>query len=87
VVLDLGHVPELDSSGIGQLVQVHNEVSRSGKGFMLVNVERHQQRLLEVVRLVDVLHVCESRQEALACCEHMVAPECGTSFRLLEVPA
>jgi len=65
VVLDLGHVGQLDSYGVGELVSLYNEVRPSGSALSLVNLERHQKRLLEVSGLLRVLHVCESRQEAL----------------------
>lgn len=65
LVLDLGHVKDLDSYGVGQLVSLYNEVKPLGVTLTLVNVERHQKRLLELSGLLAVLHVVESRQEAL----------------------
>jgi anti-anti-sigma factor len=66
LVLDLGHVKELDSYGVGQLVAIYNEVTPLGVSLTLVNVERHQKRLLELAGLLSFLHVANSRQEALA---------------------
>jgi anti-anti-sigma factor len=65
VVLDLGHVAKIDSCGVGELVTLYNEVCPSGVALSLVNLEKHQRRLLEVSGLARVLHVCDSRQEAL----------------------
>ncbi len=66
LVLDLAHVRNLDSYGVGQLVSIYNEVTPLGVTLTLVNVERHQKRMLELSGLLSVLHVADSRQEALA---------------------
>jgi anti-anti-sigma factor len=65
LVLDLARVRDLDSYGVGQLVSIYNEVTPLGVTLTLVNVERHQKRLLELSGLLSVLHVADSRQEAL----------------------
>jgi anti-anti-sigma factor len=62
VVLDLAHVCRLDSYGVGQLVEVYNEVRSSGMSLELANVEQHQKRLLELAGLSSVLPVFETRQ-------------------------
>ena len=67
LVLDLGHVQNLDSYGVGQLVSIYNEVAPLGVTLTLVNVERHQKRLLELSGLLSVLHVVDGGQEAMAC--------------------
>jgi anti-anti-sigma factor len=74
LVLDLGHVPDLDSYGVGQLVSLYNEVTPLGISLTLVNVERHQRRLLELSGLLSLLHVVDSRQEALECGGNVPAP-------------
>jgi anti-anti-sigma factor len=65
LVLDLGHVRNLDSYGVGQLVSIYNEIAPLGVTLTLVNVERHQKRLLELSGLLSVLHVVDNRQAAL----------------------
>jgi anti-anti-sigma factor len=67
LVLDLGHVKNLDSYGVGQLVSIYNEVAPLGVTLTLVNVERHQKRMLELSGLLSFLHVAADRDEALAC--------------------
>ena len=67
LVLDLGHVKNLDSYGVGQLVSIYNEVAPLGISLTLVNVERHQKRLLELSGLLSFLHIAADRDEALAC--------------------
>jgi stage II sporulation protein AA (anti-sigma F factor antagonist) len=66
LVLDLGHVCRLDSYGVGQLVEVYNEVRSSGLTLELANVEWHQKRLLELAGLLPVIPVFESRPDAAA---------------------
>ena len=68
VILDLGSVGQLDCSGIGQLVQLNNQVCGSGGAFALLNVERRQKRLLQLLELLGVLRVFDRRQEAIAGC-------------------
>ncbi len=67
LVLDLGHVRTLDSYGVGQLVSIYNEIAPLGVTLTLVNVERHQKRMLELSGLLSFLHVAADRDEALAC--------------------
>lgn len=69
LVLDLAHVPQLDCAGIGQLVFMRNRLVRHGRALALVNVERHQRWLLELVGLHRVLAVFDSRPKAVAWCE------------------
>jgi anti-sigma B factor antagonist len=73
LVLDLGHVQNLDSYGVGQLVSLYNEVTSMGISLTLVNVERHQRRLLELSGLLSVLHVVDDRQAALECGDDLPA--------------
>lgn len=65
VVLDIGNVGQLDCSGIGQLVQLREQVRESGGAFALLNVECRQKRLLELLKLLGPLGVCGSRHEAI----------------------
>ena len=65
VVLDLGNVAQLDCAGIGQLVQLNNQVCGSGGAFTLLNVEHRQKRLLQLLELLAVLGVSDRREEAI----------------------
>ena len=73
VVLDLGNVAQLDCSGIGQLVQLNNQVCGSGGALTLLNVEHRQKRLLQLLELLAVLGVSDSRQEAITRCRSAAA--------------
>ena len=65
VILDLRKVERLDCSGIGQLVQLHNRIGKSGGVLTLVNVDDRQRRLLQMVGLLNVFRISGSPQEAL----------------------
>jgi anti-anti-sigma factor len=65
VILDLEKVRQLDCSGIGQLVELRNEICASGRVFSLVNVEPRQRHLLALLGLLKVLPVFASRDEAI----------------------
>jgi anti-sigma B factor antagonist len=77
LVLDLGNVEQLDCSGIGQLVQLNNQVRGSGGAFTLLNVEPRQKRLLRMLGLLTVFPVFDRRQEAIANCRRAAARACG----------
>jgi anti-anti-sigma factor len=72
LVLNFRGVPQLDCSGIGQLVELDNRVRASGGALTLVNVESRQKRLLQILGLLALLRVCESRQEAVTWCRNAV---------------
>jgi anti-anti-sigma factor len=76
VVLDLGCVRTLDCCGIGQLVQLYNRVSASGGFFCLANVEQRPKRLLQMLGLLRVFPVFESRDEAITACWSACARAC-----------
>jgi len=65
VVLDLEKVWQLDCSGIGQLVELGNQVRELGGVFSLVNVGPRPRHLLALLGLLKVLPVFASREEAI----------------------
>jgi len=73
VVLDFGNVGQLDCSGIGQLVQLSNQVRGSGGALTLLNVEHRQKRLLQLLGLLAVFRVFDRRQEAITGCPNVAA--------------
>jgi anti-anti-sigma factor len=80
VVLDLGNVPQLDCSGIGQLVRLNNLVREAGGALTLVNVERRQKHLLQILGLLEAFRVFDDRQEAMAWCWSAAAADRGPAF-------
>jgi len=60
LAVDLRHVPDIDSAGLGELVSAHVEAIRQRGEFSLLNVPAHVKRMLEVTRLATVLRCQES---------------------------
>jgi len=54
IVLDMGHVRYVDSSGLGELVQAVSAVRNRGGTIKLLNVTKRLKELLEVTRLLTV---------------------------------
>lgn len=48
VLLNLGEVPYVDSSGIGELVEAYSTVTKSGGQFKLSNVTKRVRDLLKI---------------------------------------
>jgi anti-anti-sigma factor len=66
ILLDLRDTSHLNSVAIGVLVGVHTSAANRGFAFHVCNVERRIQNTLTILRLVNVLHVFDTRDEALA---------------------
>jgi anti-sigma B factor antagonist len=65
VILDLGKVSHIDSSGLGELVACLTTASRSGGAVKLVNVTKKNQDLLSITRLATVFETFDSEAEAV----------------------
>ena len=77
VVLDLEKVWQLDCSGIGQLVELGNQVRELGGVFSLVNVGPRPRHLLALLGLLKVLPVFASPEEAITACWSAKARGCA----------
>jgi anti-sigma B factor antagonist len=62
LVLDLGHVPYIDSMGLGVIMHAYTSVRRRGGNLELLNVTGRNRRLLEITKLLDVFRVHESEE-------------------------
>jgi len=65
VFVDLGDVTRLDCWGVGQLIRLRYRVGALGRTFGLVNVERNQRRLLELLGVTVSCRIYPNRGEAL----------------------
>lgn len=65
VLLDLHKTTHLNSVAIGMLAGVHITATNRKGHFYVCNVERRIQNMLTVVRLVNVLNVFDTREDAL----------------------
>lgn len=66
ILLNLGGVGYIDSSGIGELVSSFTAVSKEGGSLKLLNLTQKIQDLLAITKLLTVFDVYEDEGEALA---------------------
>lgn len=65
ILLNLGSVGYIDSSGIGELVSSFSSVNREGGSLKLLNLTEKIQDLLAITKLLTVFDVFEDEGEAL----------------------
>ncbi|MFN0102038.1 MAG: STAS domain-containing protein [Bryobacteraceae bacterium] len=66
IVLNLGDVTYIDSSGIGELVSAFTTVSNSGGNLKLLNLTKRVQDLLQITKLYTVFEVFNDEATAVA---------------------
>jgi anti-sigma B factor antagonist len=66
IILDLGGVTMIDSSGLGELVSCHTTASREKGAVKLINLGKRTTDLLVMTKLIMVFNVYDSEQEAIA---------------------
>jgi anti-sigma B factor antagonist len=66
ILLNLGSVGYIDSSGIGELVSSFTAVNKEGGTLKLLNLTQKIQDLLAITKLLTVFDVYDSEEEALA---------------------
>lgn len=59
VLLNLGEVSYIDSSGIGELVSAYTTVSNAGGDLKLLNLNKRVKDLLQITKLYTVFQVHE----------------------------
>jgi anti-sigma B factor antagonist len=65
IVLNLGEVNYIDSSGLGTLVALHTTAQNAGGTIKLANLTKRVGDLLQVTKLLTVFDVHDSEYEAL----------------------
>ncbi len=65
IVLNLGEVNYIDSSGLGTLVALHTTAHNAGATIKLANLTKRVGDLLQVTKLLTVFDVHSSEYEAL----------------------
>ncbi len=66
MILNLGDVRYIDSSGIGELVSSFSAVSKEGGNLKLLNLTQKIQDLLAITKLLTVFDTFDDEGEALA---------------------
>ena len=65
IVLNLKHVPYIDSLGLGQLVASYGSVMKTGGALKLLHVSSRNHDLLSITRLVTVFESFDSEAQAV----------------------
>ena len=65
ILLNLGGVKNIDSSGIGELIANYTTISRGGGQLKLLNLTDKIQNLLVITKLLTVFDSFDSEAEAL----------------------
>jgi len=71
VLVNLGHVPHIDSSGLGELVRCSLIARKANATLKLFGVTPRVVELLTITRLVTEFDTYETEQEAVASCLSM----------------
>ena len=66
IILNLGNVNYIDSSGIGELVSTYTTVTNAGGQLKLLNLTKKIHELLAITKLLTVFSVFEDEQAAIA---------------------
>ena len=69
VVVNLEHVPFIDSSGIGCLIAAYTELNKRGGRLALVRVPETIVRTLEITNVISFFQMYDSMEEVLATSE------------------
>jgi anti-sigma B factor antagonist len=75
IVLNLGEVNYVDSSGIGELVKTHTSVRNQGGKLKLVNINKRLNDLLQMTRLSSVFDIELDEASAVGSLGSEVAPK------------
>src|SRR5690606_6237114 len=65
IVLNLGDVSYVDSSGIGELVSSYTTVTNQGGQLKLLNLTKKLRELLAITKLLTVFDTFDDEQEAI----------------------
>ena len=65
ILLNLGDVTYIDSSGIGELVSGYTTVANTGGQLKLLNLNKRVKDLLQITKLFTVFEVKEDEAEAI----------------------
>jgi anti-sigma B factor antagonist len=66
IVLDLGNVTRIDSSGLGTLVALFVSARKVGSDIKLANLGNHIREALRITRLVAVFEIFDKTEDAVA---------------------
>ncbi len=65
LVLNLAHVPYIDSAGLGEIVRTYTTVSRQGGSLKLLHLTKRIEDLLSITKLLTVFETFDSESEVV----------------------
>jgi len=65
IVLNLEHVPYIDSAGLGEVVRTYTTVSRQGGTLKLLHLTKRIQDLLAITKLLTVFETFDAEADAV----------------------
>jgi anti-sigma B factor antagonist len=74
ILLNLGDVPYIDSSGIGELVYAFTSVKKNGGELKLLNLTKKVRDVLQITKLYTVFDVYLDEEGAIHAFEKEAAP-------------
>jgi len=65
IIVNLGKVGYIDSSGIGVLISSLSQLKKVGGGMKIINVQASVKKVFELTKLTSFFDIFESEQEAI----------------------
>ena len=65
-ILNLAHVPYLDSAGLGEIIRCFTSLRKSGGNFKLLSPNQRIIDLLNITKLLDVFDIHDNETAAVA---------------------
>ena len=66
VVLNVNNIAFIDSAGLGVLVSSHHTAKKEGGSLRLCHLDNKFQQLLQITKLLTLLHISNTEAEAVA---------------------
>jgi anti-sigma B factor antagonist len=70
ILLNLGDISYIDSSGLGELISAHTSAKNRGREVKLLNLTRKVRDLMEIVKLSTVFDIFDEEASAIASFQH-----------------
>ena len=75
ILLNLGEINYIDSSGIGELISAFTSVRKQGGDLMLLHLTKKVQDLLQITKLYTVFQVMDDEAAAIAAFSDELSPQ------------
>ncbi len=66
IILNMGEVTYMDSSGVGELISSYTSVTKRGGKLKLLNLTGKIKNLLHITQLITIFEIYDSEAEAVA---------------------